>query len=157
MHDKFRIWNSTYRPEQYFCAFLDANKAFDWVHSCKMRIRCLLTASCQLLLLQVFIVNIKVYFWITRQFIKRCNLCWVMNAYPQNFVRVSWHGILSDYFLALNGAVLSLWCCGLAYRQRVWYDCYIGNHFVGVMAYADDIDLIAPTSAALRSLLGIYD
>ena len=33
--------------------------------------------------------------------------------------------------------------------------CYIGSNFVGALAYADDIVLIAPTATALRKLLAI--
>ena len=33
--------------------------------------------------------------------------------------------------------------------------CYIGNNFVGALAYADDIVLIAPTATAMRKLLSI--
>ena len=30
--------------------------------------------------------------------------------------------------------------------------CYIGPHFVGALAYADDITLLAPTATAMRKL-----
>jgi len=33
--------------------------------------------------------------------------------------------------------------------------CYIGNFFVGALAYADDIVLIAPTATAMRKLSSI--
>ena len=35
--------------------------------------------------------------------------------------------------------------------------CYIGNVFVGALAYADDIVLLAPTARAMRLMLGICD
>jgi len=35
--------------------------------------------------------------------------------------------------------------------------CHIGSNFVGALAYADDIVLIAPTAIALRQLLIICD
>ena len=35
--------------------------------------------------------------------------------------------------------------------------CYIQNIFVGALAYADDIVLLAPTARAMRLLLGIRD
>ena len=31
--------------------------------------------------------------------------------------------------------------------------CYIGSNFVGALAFADDIVLIAPTATAMRKLL----
>ena len=35
--------------------------------------------------------------------------------------------------------------------------CYLGLYFVGALAYADDIALIAPTPSAMRKLLAICD
>ena len=35
--------------------------------------------------------------------------------------------------------------------------CYIGDNFVGALAYADDIVLIAPSASALRIMLAICD
>jgi hypothetical protein len=35
--------------------------------------------------------------------------------------------------------------------------CYIGNNFVGALAYADDIVLLAPSASALRRMLAIYE
>ena len=35
--------------------------------------------------------------------------------------------------------------------------CFIGNAFLGVLAYADDLALIAPTPSAMRKLLSICD
>jgi hypothetical protein len=35
--------------------------------------------------------------------------------------------------------------------------CYIGSQFVGVLAYADDVVIIAPTATAMRKLLDICD
>ena len=35
--------------------------------------------------------------------------------------------------------------------------CYFGNFFVGALAYADDIVLIAPSASALRKMLAICD
>ena len=35
--------------------------------------------------------------------------------------------------------------------------CYIGHVFVGALAYADDIVLLAPTARATRKLLSLCD
>ena len=35
--------------------------------------------------------------------------------------------------------------------------CYIGNFFVGALAYADDLALLAPSANAMRTLLKICD
>jgi hypothetical protein len=82
--------------------------------------------------------------------------------YLFNFVRVQWCGIVSDYFLAGNGVkqgvVLSpvLFCLyidGLLIElSRAGVGCFLGSTFVGALAYADDIVILAPTSSALRIL-----
>ena len=35
--------------------------------------------------------------------------------------------------------------------------CYIGTHFAGALAYADDIVLLAPTPSAMRKLLAVCE
>jgi Reverse transcriptase (RNA-dependent DNA polymerase) len=89
------------------------------------------------------------------------------NIYTHNLVRVTWGGALSDYFSAINGvkqgAVLSpvLFCIYvddlLLLLSKAGVGCYIGPNFVGALAYADDIVLIAPTPTALRRLLVICE
>jgi len=44
-------------------------------------------------------------------------------------------------------------CCSALFYSGV--GCYIGNNFVGALAYADDIVLIAPTATAMCKLLSI--
>jgi hypothetical protein len=87
----------------------------------------------------------------------------LIHLYTNNFVRISWFGVMSDYFLALNGvkqgAVLSpiLFCVYmddlLTALSKSGCGCYIGRQFVGALAYADDIVLLAPTPNAMRKLL----
>jgi len=35
--------------------------------------------------------------------------------------------------------------------------CYIGTHFLGALAYADDIVILAPTASAKRTMLSLCD
>jgi Reverse transcriptase (RNA-dependent DNA polymerase)/Endonuclease/Exonuclease/phosphatase family len=126
-----------------FCSFLDATKAFDKIHYCKL-FKLLIKRE-----LPAHIVRVLV------------------NLYTHNLVRVSWCGLLSEYFLAANGvkqgAVLSpvLFCVYiddlLLLLSKAGVGCYIGSYFVGALAYADDIVLVAPTAAALRKLLSICE
>jgi len=82
--------------------------------------------------------------------------------YIGNFVRISWCGILSDYFLATSGVkqggVLSpvLFCVyidGLfTALASANVGCYIGRNYVGALAYADDLVLTALSASALRKI-----
>lgn len=126
-----------------FCTFLDASKAFDRLHYCKL-FKLLLEREVPAHVIRVLI-----------------------NLYTGNFVRVAWCGIMSDYFLAINGVkqggVLSpvLFCLYidglLVALSKAGYGCFIGTNFVGALAYADDIVLLAPSAFALRKMLAICD
>jgi len=71
------------------------------------------------------------------------------------------------YFTALNGvkqgAVLSPFLCCVYVDNLVLIlskaavGCFIGLHFVGALAYADDLVLLAPTASAMRILLAICE
>ena len=82
-------------------------------------------------------------------------------------IRISWAGLFSNYFNALNGVkqggVISplLFCIYiddlLIKLSLSGVGCFIGFNFVGALAYADDIVLIAPSPSAMRTLLSICD
>jgi hypothetical protein len=122
-----------------FCTFLDASKAFDKVNYCKL-FNLLLKRDLPVLIIRI-----------------------LANMYTSNFVCISWGGTTTDYFSVINGvkqgAVLSpvLYCVYiddlLLLLSRAGVGCYIGQHFVGALAYADDLVIIAPTASALRRLL----
>ena len=73
----------------------------------------------------------------------------------------------TDYFSVVNGvkqgAVLSpvRFCVYLDNLLitlfRAGFGCFIGTTFVGVLDYADDIVITAPTATAVRNLLAICD
>jgi len=82
-------------------------------------------------------------------------------------VQVLWTGLVSDYFPLSNGVkqggVISpiLFCVYiddlLLRLSSSGVSCYLGLNFVGALAYADDIVLLAPTLSAMRILLQICD
>ena len=91
----------------------------------------------------------------------------IIGLYLNNFVRVAWNGVMSEYLLAVNGVkqggvlspiIFSVYVDGLLVRlHNSGVGCYIGMQFVGVLAYADDLTLLAPSPTAMRKLLRICD
>jgi hypothetical protein len=126
-----------------YCTFLDASKAFDRVNFCKA-FRLLVRRGLPASIIRILI-----------------------KLYTDNQVRVLWAGITSDYFIAVNGVkqggVISpvLFCVYiddlLVKLSRSGFGCFIGLNFVGALAYADDIVLVAPTPTAMRKLLTLCD
>ncbi len=126
-----------------YCTFLDASKAFDRVHYCKL------------------------FRLLVKRGLPACIIRILINMYTDNVARVLWAGQASDYFTVRNGVrqggVISpiLFCIYindlLTRLSASGVGCYIGMSFVGALAYADDIVLIAPTPNATRKLLAICD
>ena len=127
----------------FFCTFLDASTAFDRLKYCKL-FKLLVSRQLPPPIIRVLI-----------------------NFYTGNYVRVAWCGIVSHYFLAINGVkqggVLSpvLFCLYidglLVALSKAGVGCFIGDYFVGALAYADDVVLLAPSASALRIMLAICD
>lgn len=129
------------RGSGVYTMLLDASKAFDRVHYIKL-FRLLLKKGCCPMIARFLAI-----------------------LYTNQEVNVSWNGSCSRSFDVKNGikqgGVLSpiLFCVYvdelLLRLQASKLGCHIGITFVGALAYADDIVLIAPTRFALRKLLGI--
>lgn len=122
-----------------FCTFLDATKAFDRVHYCKL-----------------FRLLIK-------RKLPSCIVRTLINLYTSSEVRILWAGLTSDFFVVSNGVKQggvispSLFCIYmddlLVRLSQCGVGCFIGFNFVGALAYADDIVLLAPT--AMRRMLAV--
>jgi hypothetical protein len=87
--------------------------------------------------------------------------------YLFHVTKVAWNGTCSSSFRVLNGvrqgAILSpvLFC---VYFDNLLFSlneagtgCHIGSFFVGALAYADDLILLAPSANAMRCMLRICD
>ena len=122
-----------------YCTFLDAIKAFDRVKYCKLFKQVMFRG------LPPIIVRI------------------LLNMYVGHVTRVEWNGIFSQPFSVQNGVeeggIVSpvLFCMYidglLMLLAKLEVGCFIGDIFVGILAYADDIVLLAPTANAMRLML----
>jgi len=126
-----------------YCTMLDATKAFDRVDYCRL-FRDLLDRD------------------LPREYLRL-----MLNMYTNHVTRVSWNGICSAMFSVKNGVkqggVISpvLFCIYidklLGQLRSSGFGCFIGEVFLGTLAYADDIVLLAPTHRAMRNMLALCD
>ena len=80
--------------------------------------------------------------------------------YVEQKLRVKWRGVFSDQFTVANGVrqggvlspiLFSIYLDSLLNDlQRRGIGCFWDHHFVGALAYADDVVLLAPCPSALR-------
>lgn len=121
------------------CMLIDASQAFDRVEYVK---------------LFSLLVDKKVCPLILR---------FLLSLYTRQKLRVKWGNSFSTHFDIKNGVkqggvlspiLFAMYMDILLERlQRSGYGCHIGNVFVGAIAYADDITLMAPTSTSLKLML----
>jgi len=126
-----------------YCVMLDATKAFDRVDYCK-------------LFLQLKARNLPPII-----------IRFLMNLYTCQVARVAWNGAYSRDFHVDNGVkqggVLSpvLFCIYmdslLSKLKEAKHGCFIGDLYVGALAYADDLVLLAPSACAMRHMLSVCD
>jgi Reverse transcriptase (RNA-dependent DNA polymerase) len=127
----------------FYCTKLDATKAFDRVEYCKL-VRLLLNKKLPAVIIRV-----------------------LLHMYLSHFTMVAWNGTRSNSFRVINGvrqgAILSpvLFCVYfdvlLNELSATGIGCHIGLFFVGALAYADDLVLLAPSANAMRRMLQICD
>ena len=87
--------------------------------------------------------------------------------YTHQSLRVKWGSTLSKQFFVMNGVtqggVLSpilyaVYTDGLLERlENTGVGCHMGSRFVGALAYADDITLLAPCKSALSILIRVCE
>jgi hypothetical protein len=126
-----------------YCTMLDATKAFDRVEYCKL-VRLLLIKNLPPIVIRL-----------------------LLQMYLFHFTQVAWNGTYSKRFRISNGvrqgAIISpiLFCVYfdvlLGNLSLPGIGCHIGLFFVGALAYADDLVLLAPTANAMRSMLHVCD
>ena len=83
--------------------------------------------------------------------------------YLHQFAKVRWNGVLSEAFALRNGCKQGAVLSGILYnfyvnglfqllRERK-SGCWVGLHYVGIVGYADDDWLLAPSLNALQDML----
>lgn len=87
--------------------------------------------------------------------------------YTNSSTRIAWNGLCSATVVInigfKQGGVLSpiLFCVYLDELLKLLaaakVGCFIGTIFVGILAYADDLVLLAPTTDAMRRMSSICD
>ena len=105
----------------------------------------------------------KLFRLLIKRDLPACIIHVLLNVCTCHLIRISWDGVMSDYFNALNGmkqgGVVSpiLFCIYiddlLVSTSETGVGCYIASKFVGAIAYADDIVFISPTPLGMRKLL----
>ena len=136
--DEVIKYNNNSKTDVYMM-MLDASKAFDRVD------------------------HIKLFKILSKKGVCPALLKLLFNMYSQQTMSVRWNKVVSQPFKAGNGVkqggVLSpiLFTLYLDVFMDMLkssgFSCYIGNVFVGALAYADDIVLLAPSRFALSRLL----
>jgi hypothetical protein len=86
----------------------------------------------------------------------------LLRMYTKQRLCVTWNGVSTESFGVTNGVrqggVLSpvLFCVYLDEMLKCLrnsgYGCYIGPHFAGALAYADDVVLLSPTAHGLQKM-----
>ena len=120
---------------------LDATKAFDRVNYCKL-FKILLFRDVNPLICR-----------------------FLLNMYTNQALRVRWCNTFSDKFNVSNGVkqggilspiLFAIYMDGLISNLRTsGLGCRMSRHYVGVIVYADDVVILAPSVFALRSMLRI--
>jgi retron-type reverse transcriptase len=85
--------------------------------------------------------------------------------YRNQKLRIKWNSHCSDIFPVYNGVkqggvispvLFGLYLDELISRLRLsGYGCKVGPHFLGCVAYADDIVVLSPTMVGLKGMLKI--
>ena len=133
----------THEKSDVYCLLLDASKAFDRVSYSEL-----------------FKILMK----------KGMNAVYIrllFKLYTNQRLRINWQSHMSKEFNVTNGvrqggvlspALFALYLDVLLQRLRKsGFGCYIGPHFAGALAYADDIALLSPTRTGLEAMSKICE
>jgi hypothetical protein len=91
----------------------------------------------------------------------------LLNMYESQIVSATWNGTNSTSFNVCNGVrqggvlsplLFAIYMDELIDRlKKTGVGCYVGYHFVGAVAYADDLTLLCPSREGLQSMLSVCE
>ena len=122
---------------------LDASKAFDRVRYCKL-FNELLERN-----ISPVVLRILIYMYMNQTL--RVQWCQTLTSSFKVCNGVKQGGVLSPILFAVY--VDSL----LGRLEQSGVGCHIGGHFVGALAYADDVTLVAPSRSGIRTLINVCE
>ena len=133
----------TSRRGRVYCCLLDATKAFDRVRFDKL-----------------FEILIE-------RNVPACIIRILIDMYTRQTVRTVWEGCVSDEFSANNGVrqggvlspvLFTLYIDVLLNRlEQSGLGCYVAHEYFGALCSADDLALLAPNFACLKSMIQICE
>ena len=133
----------TFNHTNVYVLMLDATKAFDRVHYCKL-FKVMLQRKISPIVIRL-----------------------LMNMYTGQRLQVKWGSSVSDTFSVSNGVkqggvlspiLFSLYVDGLMLKlKNNGIGCHLGNNYVGALAYADDITLLCPSIIGLRQMIKVCE
>ena len=133
----------THNSSSVYCCLLDATKAFDRINYNKL-------------------FNLLIHRNLPSVVVRL-----LINLYTTHKLRIMWNGAFSEIIYVKNGVkqggILSpiLFCVYLdnliLSLVNSGVGCYMGHICLSVLAYADDVVILAPTASAMRKLLAICD
>ena len=133
----------TSRRGRVYCCLLDATKAFDRVRFDKL-----------------FEILIE-------RNVPACIIRILIDMYTRQTVRTVWEGCVSDEFSANNGVrqggvlwpvLFTLYIDVLLNRlEQSGLGCYVAHEYFGALCSADDLALLAPNFACLKSMIHICE
>ena len=122
---------------------LDASKAFDGVRYCKL--------FNELLERNISPVVLRILIYIYMNQTLRVQWCQTLTCSFKVCNGVKQGGVLSPILFAVY--VDSLF----GRLEQSGVGCHIGGHFVGALAYADDVTLVAPSRSGVRTLINVCE
>ena len=91
----------------------------------------------------------------------------LLNQYENQTICTNWNGVCSDDFHITNGVrqggvlsplLFTVYLDELIDRlKQKGIGCYVGYHYVGAIAYADDLTLLSPSRSGLQSMLSVCE